>query len=80
MSATASVSRRMPCYRIKAETIARQWGGDPDAVKKGLLLEEKTVPGLDEDTITISVRAEIPPSEIGAVFQPPRECFPTPDL
>lgn len=78
----------MPCYRIKAETIARQWGGDPDAVKKGLLLEEKTVPGLDEDTITISVRAawyairraEIPPSEIGAVFQPPRECFPTPDL
>ncbi len=66
----------MPCFRIKAETIARQWGGDPAAVKKGLLLEEKTVPGLDEDTITISVqaaryalqRADIDPNEIGAVY------------
>ena len=66
----------VPCYRIKAETIARQWGGDPEAVKKGLLLEEKTVPGLDEDTITISVqaaryalqRAGINPTEIGAVY------------
>jgi len=66
----------VPCYRIKAETIARQWGGDPEAVKRGLLLEEKTVPGLDEDTITISVqaaryalqRAGISPGEIGAVY------------
>ncbi|MFQ6113059.1 MAG: hydroxymethylglutaryl-CoA synthase [bacterium] len=65
-----------PCYRIKAEDIAVQWGNDPEAVKKGLLLEEKTVPGLDEDTITISVaaaknallRAEIDPQEIGAVY------------
>ena len=47
----------VPCFRIKAETIAWHWGGDPEAVKRGLLLEEKTVPGLDEDTITISVQA-----------------------
>jgi hydroxymethylglutaryl-CoA synthase len=66
----------VPCYRIKAETIAEQWGGDPQAVKKGLLLEEKTVPGTDEDTITISVqaaryaleRAGIDPADIGAVY------------
>lgn len=66
----------VPCYRIKAETIARQWGGDPESVRKGLLLEEKTVPGMDEDTITISVaaardaidRAGIAPDEIGAVY------------
>ncbi len=66
----------VPCYRIKAETIARQWGGDPESVRKGLILEEKTVPGLDEDTITISVaaardaieRAGIAPDEIGAVY------------
>ena len=66
----------VPCYRIKAETIARQWGSDPESVRKGLLLEEKTVPGLDEDTITISVaaardaikRAGIAPDEIGAVY------------
>jgi len=66
----------VPCYRIKAEEIARQWGQDPEAIKKGLLLEEKTVPGLDEDTITISVeaaryalqRAGVDPREIGAVY------------
>ena len=66
----------VPCYRIKAEVIARQWGGDPVAVKRGLMLEEKTVPGLDEDTITISVqaashaieRADISPEEIEAVY------------
>ncbi len=66
----------VPCYRIKAEDIAVQWGNDPVAVKRGLMLEEKTVPGLDEDTITISVaaakhavlRAGINPQEIGAVY------------
>ncbi|MFQ5709305.1 MAG: hydroxymethylglutaryl-CoA synthase [bacterium] len=66
----------VPCYRIKAEEIAVQWGNDPIAVKKGLLLEEKTVPGFDEDAITISVaaaknallRAGIDPREIGAVY------------
>ncbi len=65
-----------PCYRIRAEDIAVQWGNDPKAVKKGLLLEEKTVPGMDGDTITISVaaaknallRAGIDPQEIGAVY------------
>lgn len=63
-------------YRIKAEEIAGEWGADPVAIKRGLMLYEKTVPGLDEDTITISVeaakgaliRAGIPPSEIGAVY------------
>ena len=66
----------VPCHRIRAEDIARQWGGDPQAVKRGLLLEEKTVPALDEDTITISVqaaryalqRAGIAPGDIGAVY------------
>ncbi|MFQ6617051.1 MAG: hydroxymethylglutaryl-CoA synthase [Fidelibacterota bacterium] len=66
----------LPRYRIKAEEIARQWGNDPESVKRGLLLEEKTVPGMDEDTITMSVeaakyairRAGIDPSEIGAVY------------
>ncbi|UCC12058.1 MAG: hydroxymethylglutaryl-CoA synthase [candidate division WOR-3 bacterium] len=66
----------VPRYRIKVEEIAHQWGKDSSAVKRGLLLQEKTVPGLDEDTITISVeaaknalkRAEIAPEEIGALY------------
>jgi hydroxymethylglutaryl-CoA synthase len=66
----------LPRYRIKVENISKEWGADPEAIKKGLLLYEKTVPGLDEDTITISVqaakyalqRAGIDPADIGAVY------------
>jgi hydroxymethylglutaryl-CoA synthase len=66
----------IPRNRIKAEEIARQWGKDPRTIERGLLLKEKSVPGLDEDTITISVeaarsaveRAGIDPSRIGAVY------------
>jgi hydroxymethylglutaryl-CoA synthase len=66
----------LPRYRIKAEVIAHQWGADPVAIQRGLQLTEKTVPGQDEDTITISVaaaknalrRAQIDPQKIGAVY------------
>lgn len=66
----------IPRNRIRSEEIARQWGKDPGAIRRGLLLEEKSVPGLDEDTITISVaaaraaiaRAGIDPKRIGAVY------------
>lgn len=66
----------LPRYRIKVEDIALEWGADPAAIKRGLQLYEKTVPGLDEDTITISVeaaksalkRAGIDPQKIGAVY------------
>ena len=66
----------VPAYRIKASTIAAQWGDDANTIEKGLLMQEKTVPGVDEDTITISVaaaknaikRAGIDPKKIGAVY------------
>jgi len=66
----------IPRNRIKTEEIARQWGKDPEAISRGLMLQEKSVPGHDEDTITISVaagrdaiaRAGIDPSKIGAVY------------
>ncbi|MCS4541741.1 MAG: hydroxymethylglutaryl-CoA synthase [Euryarchaeota archaeon] len=66
----------IPHYRIKVEEIARVWGKNPEAIKDGLLIEEKAVPGPDEDTITISVeaaryavaRAGIDPTEIGAIY------------
>lgn len=66
----------VPAYRIKTRTIAEQWGDDANTIENGLLMLEKTVPGIDEDTITISVaaaknalkRAEIDPKKIGAVY------------
>lgn len=66
----------MPKYRIKSSVIAEQWGNDPIAIERGLMLKEKTVPGMDEDTITISVqaakyalkRSRIDPQKIGAVY------------
>jgi hydroxymethylglutaryl-CoA synthase len=66
----------IPRNRITAEEIARQWGKDPNAIRRGLLLKEKSVPGLDEDTITISVaagrsaleRAGIDPQRVGALY------------
>lgn len=62
----------VPRYRIKASEIARVWGGDDD----GLPIEEKAVPGLDEDTITMSIeaarnalkRAAIDPQDLRAVW------------
>jgi hydroxymethylglutaryl-CoA synthase len=66
----------IPRNRITSEEIARQWGKDPATIARGLLLKEKSVPGLDEDTITISVaagrdavaRAGIDPRRIGALY------------
>ncbi len=66
----------VPAYRIKTSTIADQWGDDCNTIENGLLLSEKTVPGRDEDTITIAIeaaknalkRAKINPQDIGAVY------------
>lgn len=66
----------VPAYRIKSSTIAEQWGDDAAAIERGLMLVEKTVPGRDEDTITIAIeaaknallRARIDPQKIGAVY------------
>lgn len=66
----------VPAYRIKSSTIANQWGDDASAIENGLLIKEKTVPGQDEDTVTIAVaaaknalkRAQIDPKKIGAVY------------
>jgi hydroxymethylglutaryl-CoA synthase len=66
----------IPRNRIKVEEIAKVWGADAPSYKKGLMLEEKSVPSPDQDTITMSVesaknalkRASIDPVEIGAVY------------
>jgi hydroxymethylglutaryl-CoA synthase len=66
----------LPRNRIKVEEIAKIWGADAPSYKKGLGLEEKSVPGPDQDTVTMSVeasrkavkRAGIDPREIGAAY------------
>lgn len=47
----------IPRYRVSVEEIAQQWGKDAKAISKGLFISEKSVPGIDEDTITISTEA-----------------------
>ena len=67
----------IPRRRIKVEEIAKVWGADAPSYKKGLQLNEKSVPGADEDTITMSVEAArnalarsggVDPADIGAVY------------
>ncbi len=66
----------IPRFRITADEIARVWSKNPEDIKNGLLVNEKSVPDVDEDTISISVeaaknalqRAKIDPQKIGAVY------------
>ncbi len=64
----------IPRYRIRAQEIARVWRGEQAGNQ--LPVRQKSVPGLDEDTITMSIeagqnalsRAGIDPQTIGAVW------------
>ncbi len=66
----------VPRFRIKVEEIARVWNRNPDSIKSSLGISEKSLPGTDEDTATISVEAArnavrhagVNPVDIGAVF------------
>ncbi|MFA5140585.1 MAG: hydroxymethylglutaryl-CoA synthase [Elusimicrobiota bacterium] len=66
----------IPRNRVKVEEIAKVWGADAESYKKGLMLEEKSVPSPDQDTITMSVqasrralvRAGVDGADIGAVY------------
>ena len=62
----------VPRYRIPAKEIARVWAGG----KAALPIKEKSVPGMDEDVITMSIeaarnalaRAEIHAHQLRAVW------------
>ena len=66
----------VPPYRIRVEDIASVWNKEPGQIKAGLGIEEKSLPSMDEDTITISVEAarnavfhgKVDPREIEAIF------------
>lgn len=65
----------IPKYRIRVDEIARVWG-DGDEISAGLRVFEKSVPDVDEDTVTIAVeaarnalmRADLDPCRIGAIY------------
>jgi hydroxymethylglutaryl-CoA synthase len=66
----------IPRYRIKIEEIAKVWGSNANSIIDGLMVYEKSVPDMDEDTITIAVeaarnainRAGINPEKIEAIY------------
>ena len=45
----------VPAYRLSAREISKQWRDSQDA--KGLPVKQKSVPGPDEDTITMAIEA-----------------------
>jgi hydroxymethylglutaryl-CoA synthase len=65
----------VPRYRVRFQEIAAQWGREAEGESKGGLVE-KTVPGLDEDAITIAIeaarqaiaRAGVDPKLVGALY------------
>ncbi len=77
MVGIVSYGAYIPRWRIKAEEIAKVWGQDADTYKEGLMVEEKSTPSLDEDTVTLAVEASrnclkrapaVNPKEIGAIY------------
>ena len=67
----------VPRYRIKVEEIAKIWGAEAEAYKRGLMVYQKSVPAPDQDVITMSVEASryalkrsggIDPADIGAIY------------
>ena len=67
----------LPRRRIKLEEIAKVWGADAPSYKRGLQLHKKSVPGADEDTVTMSVEAcrkafarsgGVDPVDVGALY------------
>ncbi len=66
----------IPRYRIKVSEIAKVWNADAEGIAGGLMVQEKSVPDMDEDTATIAVeaarnanrRAGIDASRIGAIY------------
>lgn len=67
----------VPRYRITPEVIGAVWGNDGAAMGKGLNIRAKSVPGPDEDVITMSVEAAraamakvpwVSPKDVGAIY------------
>lgn len=76
MSGIAGYGAYVPVYRIKVSDIAAVWKKDPTEITAGLRIIEKSVPGIDEDAVTLGVEAGkravsmagIAAAEIGCVY------------
>jgi len=76
MSSIVSYGSYVPRFRIKTEEIAREWGDNPEDIKNGLMIYSKSVPGPDEDVLTISAeaaknafkRVDLDKKKIGAIY------------
>ncbi|HHT75813.1 MAG TPA: hydroxymethylglutaryl-CoA synthase [Methanomassiliicoccaceae archaeon] len=66
----------IPRYRIVPQEIGKVWGTDGEAMSRNLYILSKSVPGPDEDVITIAVEAArgtlrrcgVDPKRIGAIY------------
>ena len=72
-----SYGEYVPRYRITPKEIGAVWGTDGEAMGKGLNIRAKSVPGPDEDVITMSVEAAraclarvpwVSPKDVGAIY------------
>ena len=76
MSGIVSYGAYVPSHKIETGEIASVWGADGSAWAKNLNVYSKSVPGPDEDVITISVeatrqamqRAKLSGDKIGAIY------------
>ncbi len=76
MIGIVSYGTYLPKYRVRTEDIAAAWKKNPSEILGALGVKEKTVPGVDEDAVTIALEAALQslsyfqgkPSEIGALF------------
>ena len=57
MVGIVSYGTYIPKYRVKLADIARAWNKDSREVVGSLGIEEKSVPGIDEDAVTIALEA-----------------------
>jgi len=57
MMGIVSYGTYVPQYRVSIEEIAATWKKDPDEIKRALGVAKKSVPGVDEDAVTIAIEA-----------------------
>lgn len=76
MSGIVGYGVYIPRYRIKLFDITEVWKKDEEEIKNGLKVNEKSVPAIDEDAITIGIEAGkralqmsgVNPKKIGCVY------------